>query len=407
MTTYYLHSAMVSRGRDRITPQWTAVVRPRLTLRGHTHQVRSVVHLPGGRIVTCSDDGSLRLWDLESGTQIGDDWQDKGTLGIVFSIALSPNGKTIASGSVDGIVRLWDVEKGKVIAKWTGHTLRVCSVCWSGDGERVASASSDGMLRVWDAENGKTLLGPIKTGHSWVYGVSYSPDNSKIATGGVYEGGVRIWNSKTGKLLFKECDTANTRIVLQETVCTRGLAWVSDGKKLVATSSSSTVIWKTTTWKPIAILRGSFRDVQAISLSPNNHILASAPDDCTVCLWNLGTNRQIGLPLLHESDVQCIALSGDGKALVTACIDGNVYVWDMCAILKEAGLDSGLLSIPDSLGIYHRFSAHRRLRLGAITPTVLFSRLSSLFRPSQTISSEATELHKQSQGEVQASSLHT
>jgi hypothetical protein len=82
-------------------------------------------------------------------------------------------------------------------------------------------------------------------------------------------------------------------------------------------------------------------------LSPNNHILASAPDDCTVCLWNLGTNRQIGLPLLHESDVQCIALSGDGKALVTACIDGNVCVWDMCAILKEAGLDSGLLSIPD------------------------------------------------------------
>ncbi|KIK40983.1 hypothetical protein CY34DRAFT_27776, partial [Suillus luteus UH-Slu-Lm8-n1] len=298
------------------------------TLRGHTHQVRGVAHLPGGRIVTCSDDGSLRLWDLESGTQIGDDWQDKGTLGIVFSIALSPNGKTIASGSVDGIVRLWDVEKGKVIAKWTGHTLRVCSVCWSGDGKRVASASSDGMLRVWDAENGKILLGPINTGHSWVYGVSYSPDNSKIATGGVYEGGVRVWNSKTGKLLFKECDTANTRIVLQETVCTRGLAWVSDGKKLVATSSSSTVIWKIATWKPIAILRGSFRDVQAISLSSNNHILASASDDCTVCLWNLCTNRQIGLPLLHESDVQCITLIGDGKVLVTACNDGNVYVWD-------------------------------------------------------------------------------
>jgi WD40 repeat protein len=139
--------------------------------------------------VTCADDGSLRLCDLESGTQIGDDWQDKGTLGIVFSITLSPNGKTIASGSIDGIVRLWDVEKGKFIAQWTGHTLRVCSVRWSGDGERVASASSDGMLRVRHPETGKTLLGPIKTRHSRVYGVSYSPTNSKIATGGVHEGG--------------------------------------------------------------------------------------------------------------------------------------------------------------------------------------------------------------------------
>lgn len=54
--------------------------------------------------------------------------------------------------------------------------------------------------------------------------MSYSPDNTKIATGGAHEGGVRIWNSKTGNLLFKECDAADTRVVLQETVVTRGLA---------------------------------------------------------------------------------------------------------------------------------------------------------------------------------------
>jgi WD40 repeat protein len=54
------------------------------------------------------------------------------------------------------------------------------------------------MLRVRDAKSGGTCLEPIKTGHSWVFQVSYSPDNTKIATCGTGEGRVRIWNSKTG-----------------------------------------------------------------------------------------------------------------------------------------------------------------------------------------------------------------
>ncbi|KAG2069225.1 hypothetical protein BDR04DRAFT_1101953, partial [Suillus decipiens] len=50
------------------TPEAT----PYLTMRGYTEDVRDVVHLPSGRRITCSHDGSLRLWDLEKGIQIGD-----------------------------------------------------------------------------------------------------------------------------------------------------------------------------------------------------------------------------------------------------------------------------------------------------------------------------------------------
>jgi WD40 repeat protein len=100
----------------------------------------------GRRIITCSWDGSLRLWDLESGAQIGEEWQDK--YDGVWSMALSPNGKTIANGSDDYSVWLWDVEMRKVISKWTGHTHVVSALCWSADGERVASGSWDGTVRV-------------------------------------------------------------------------------------------------------------------------------------------------------------------------------------------------------------------------------------------------------------------
>jgi WD40 repeat protein len=70
-------------------------------MQGHTEQVNGVVHLPsGGHIITGSLDRSLRLWDLESGAQIGEEWWDENN--AVWSMALSPNGKTIASGSGHG-----------------------------------------------------------------------------------------------------------------------------------------------------------------------------------------------------------------------------------------------------------------------------------------------------------------
>ncbi|KIK33189.1 hypothetical protein CY34DRAFT_813804 [Suillus luteus UH-Slu-Lm8-n1] len=112
------------------TPEVTSIKK----MRGHTSAVEGVVHLPGGRrIMTCSWDGSLRVWDLESGAQIGEDWKDDEAKKVgVYSIALSPNGKTVVTGSGDGKVKLWDVKTGKVIERWTGHTQGVTSRHWYG-----------------------------------------------------------------------------------------------------------------------------------------------------------------------------------------------------------------------------------------------------------------------------------
>jgi WD40 repeat protein len=138
--------------------QETRAIRPYRKFEGHTVRVSGVIHLPGGhQMMTCSWDGSLRVWDLQSGKQIGNDWRDGE--GGVTTIALSPGGKKIVSGSSDGAMRLWDVDTGMAIAELTGHTSRVYSVCWSRDGRRVVSgAEHDGTARVWDVESGKTVL---------------------------------------------------------------------------------------------------------------------------------------------------------------------------------------------------------------------------------------------------------
>jgi len=180
----------------------TTQVKPYQTMRGHKKVVWGVAHLPDGRrIITCCEDGSLQLWERESGTQIGNNWRDDEDEKEAFTIALSPNGETVASGSRHGMVKLWNIETRKVIARWNGHTEHVWSVCWSRDGGRVVSGSYDGTARVWDVERGETVLGPITTGHQQIQAVAFSPDASNFATGGIIENAVKIWDARTGELL--------------------------------------------------------------------------------------------------------------------------------------------------------------------------------------------------------------
>jgi WD40 repeat protein len=312
----------------------TSAIKPRQEMRGHSDGVSGVALLADGRrIITCSDDGSLRLWDLESGVQIGNNWRDDGKEGML-SIALSPNGKTVASGSMDGTIRLWDVETEKVVARWTGHADVVSSLCWSVDGERVVSGSDDGTIRVWDVESGDTVLGPINTGHGYVI---YSPDTSKvnIATGGLHETALKIWDAKTGNLLS----------TIKHDHVVSSVAWTSDQKKLITGSYASIRIFDTATWQQIAILEGHTDTVLSLSLFQNDRLLASGGDK-TARLWNLDTNLPIGLPIQHEAVVRGASISADGALLVTGCDDKNAYVWDLHTTLKDAGLED-LLSIPD------------------------------------------------------------
>ncbi|KAG2750121.1 WD40 repeat-like protein, partial [Suillus brevipes Sb2] len=117
----------------------------------------------GKRIIVYSWGGSFRVWDLETDTQVGEEWEDE--FFGVETIVLSPDSKKVASsGGSDGAVKLWSIDTGKVIRTWTGHTKQVTSVCWSPDGGRVVSGSDDRTFRVWDVESGKNILGPIDTG---------------------------------------------------------------------------------------------------------------------------------------------------------------------------------------------------------------------------------------------------
>jgi WD40 repeat protein len=319
--------------------QETQAIRPCHKFEGHTHDVDGVIHLPGGqRMMTASWDGSLRVWNLHTGKQIGNDWRD-GESGV-DTISLSLDGKKVASGGDDGAVRSWDVDTGEVIAKWVGHTSVVHCVCWSQDGGRVVSGSDDGTARVWDVESGKTVL-TIETGLTEVHAVIYSPDTTMIATGGISSEReyLKIWDAKTSKLL------ANLKGHTATVWC---LAWTANGQTLISGSWDYSVrTWNTTTWQQISVLRGHTSNIIGIAISVNGRILASASADKTARLWNLENGQPIGSPLQRADLVRCTSFSTDGKLLATGCNDKNAYLWDISAIVKEAGLGELLFVNPN------------------------------------------------------------
>ena len=242
------------------------------------------------------------------------------------------DGKTIVSGSDDYAVRLWNMETGKVLAKWTGHTQPVWSLCWSGDDDRALSGSLDGTARVWDVETGKTILA-INTGLDEVYTATFSPDSTLIATGGFRreDKQIKIWDVNTGKL---------AAILKGHTTSVACLAWTADGRTLISGSYDYTIrTWNTSTWQQLAVLTGHSYPVRGIAISPNGRILASASWDKTAQLWNLENGQPIGPPLQHPERVNCVSFSTDGTLLTTGCWDKNAYTWGISAIIKEAGLN--------------------------------------------------------------------
>ncbi|HGE72861.1 TPA: TIR domain-containing protein, partial [Candidatus Poribacteria bacterium] len=115
------------------------------TLEGHTSEVTLVaLSRDGKRAVSASRDGTLKIWDMETGEEIR---TLKGHTFGVRSVALSRDGKRAVSASWDGTLKIWDIETGEEIRTLEGHTNTVTSVALSEDGKRAVSASYDRTLK--------------------------------------------------------------------------------------------------------------------------------------------------------------------------------------------------------------------------------------------------------------------
>jgi WD40 repeat protein/ankyrin repeat protein len=144
---------LLSAGADIILYDLTSQ-RVLRTLRGHEDTVRSAIFvLPRSAVASAADDGTLRLWDLDTGDQILIlDHPDAG----ISQVAASGDGRWLMCGTLDG-ARVWDLESPLQPVQMFGHDGRVNAVCLSRDGSIGASGGDDGTVRIWHCPSGREL----------------------------------------------------------------------------------------------------------------------------------------------------------------------------------------------------------------------------------------------------------
>ena len=108
----------------------------------------------------------MRVWDLASGRL---EHTLKGHTGGVNAVAVTPDGQRIVSGSDDHTVRVWDLASGRLERTLKGHTGAVNTVAVTPDGQHIVSGSDDGTVRVWDLASRPLSNAPVEghTGRSW------------------------------------------------------------------------------------------------------------------------------------------------------------------------------------------------------------------------------------------------
>ena len=115
--------------------------------------------------------------------------------GHIATSALSPDGKTIATGGMDGIIRVWDADTGAFARALVGHNSYVYGLAWSPDGTALASAGSfDGTARIWDAATGMTLRVLSKGHKGYTHHVAWSRDGKMLVVAGGISGFMTLWD---------------------------------------------------------------------------------------------------------------------------------------------------------------------------------------------------------------------
>eukprot|EP00270_Netrium_digitus_P008890 TRINITY_DN268_c0_g1_i1.p1 TRINITY_DN268_c0_g1~~TRINITY_DN268_c0_g1_i1.p1 ORF type:complete len:360 (+),score=57.93 TRINITY_DN268_c0_g1_i1:116-1081(+) len=307
------------------------------TLKGHSDWVTSIA-CPldnSDMILSSSRDKSVILWSLtrEDAGSTGNYGFPRRRLtghgGFVQDVVISSDGQFALSGSWDGTLRLWDLNSGTTTRRFVGHSKDVLSVAFSVDNRQIVSGSRDKSIKLWNTLGECKYTIQDQEAHTgWVSCVRFSPVNTHpIIVSGGWDRVVKVWNLTNCKLrtnLLGHSGYINT-----VTVSPDGSLCASGGKDGVA------MLWDLAEGKRLYSLDAG-DIIHALCFSPNRYWLCAATQTC-IKIWDLESKSLVDVLVPEDFATKykkaqmpyCVSLnwSADGTTLYSGYTDGHIRVW--------------------------------------------------------------------------------
>jgi WD40 repeat protein len=282
---------------------------------------RSIAISPDGKaLASLGWDDTIDLWALPGGKLIRplrdreDRIRDPKAIAI-FSIAFSPDGQTLAAGG--DAIELWRVSDRQLVQSFAKDNTRTCSLAYSPDGRFLAAAAVDSKTTSLWAVPAGTLVARFQAGtHA---ALAFAPDGATLAVGGE-EGEVYLWKPST-KQVFRRWKAAKDKIV--------SIAFSPNGESLaVASGVQGISVWGLGVDTTHRLLDDP-SCIETVTFSPDGKWLVGGGSATKVGLWDTKTWKEHPLRGGHSGEVASLVYSPDGKTLASGSSDETIQLWSL------------------------------------------------------------------------------
>lgn len=302
------------------------------SLEGHTDRIFALAISPDGKVVaTGGKDTKIKLWSIETAKEIK---TMEGHTGCINGLSFSPDGKILASASEDKSIKLWSWQDGTVVKTIEGDAPN--AIYYSPDGKLLACETGHLTIKLWRTESWQDMGGTLG------FGFDFSPDSKLIAFGDKDERGVfikfaSIEGEKPNRLWDKEFQGHADTIYK--------LRFSPDGKFLISGDVKNSIkLWSVENNREVKSFPEHTEAVLSLCVSPDGKYFASASKDASIKLWSLETDNErpicsqwlANLETEKMFPARSLAFTPGGEMLVSAGDDALIKIWKLEKIDEQS-----------------------------------------------------------------------